>query len=229
MVDIVNCSKCKNNSILFIATSGTNLCKSHFFEKFEKTARQTIREFGLLEKTKRLGVALSGGKDSTATLYMLHPLAQEMSIELIAITVDEGIAGYRDKSIEVASKICKDLGVEHVVKSYKDEIGFKIDDIVKIDERDPACSYCGVFRRWVLNKAAKELSLDKLALGHNLDDTSQTILMNILRNEPFRLARFGATSGIVDDESFVPRIKPLMRIPEKWVAVWALLNDLPIH
>ncbi len=182
----------------------------------------------MVKKGERVGVALSGGKDSTTLLYLLKPLADEMKFELIAISVDEGIRGYRDKTLAYARAACKKLGVKLVVKSFKKEIGITMDEIArkKRGERETLCTYCGVFRRWILNKTARELKLDKLAVGHNLDDFVQTLFMNILRNEPFRLARFGPVGGMVEDEGFVPRIKPLFRAPEEEIALYAKLKGI---
>ena len=182
----------------------------------------------MLKKGERVGLALSGGKDSMSLLYLLKPLADEMKFELIALSVDEGIEGYRNKTLANARAACKKLGVKLIVKNFRKEIGITIDEVArkKRGERETLCTYCGVFRRWVLNKTARELKLDKLAVGHNLDDFAQTLFMNILRNEPFRLARFGPIGGISEDERFVPRIKPLFRAPEEETALYAKLRGI---
>ncbi|MDE1798067.1 MAG: TIGR00269 family protein, partial [Candidatus Micrarchaeota archaeon] len=105
-----------------------------------------------------------------------------------------------------------------------------------------ACTYCGVFRRTLLNRAARRLKVDKLAMGHNLDDAAQTVLMNLMRNEPARLARFGPGAIMREgrakgrglspqggQSSLVPRIQPLIRCPEKEVALYAVLHGIGIH
>jgi uncharacterized protein (TIGR00269 family) len=85
-----------------------------------------------------------------------------------------------------------------------------------------------VLRRWVLNRAARKLGATKLAIGHNLDDVSQTVFMNLMRNEPFRLARFGPKGGVIEDEMFVDRIRPLYWIPEREIALYAVLKGVGI-
>ncbi|MFH1285782.1 MAG: TIGR00269 family protein, partial [Candidatus Micrarchaeota archaeon] len=214
---------------------------------FEKRVKRTIREYEMVKKGERIGVALSGGKDSLATLYLMNEVCKSMRAKLIAISVDEGIAGYRGALLKNARALCRKLKVKHEVFSFKKEIGKSMDEVAKIERRggigrslklrgaeppavrrEAACTYCGVFRRWILNKAARELKLDKLATGHNLDDVAQTTLMNVMRNEPFRLARFGASGGIIESKEFVPRVKPLFRIPEKEVAQYAILTGLPV-
>jgi uncharacterized protein (TIGR00269 family) len=225
---VVKCSKCDGDAVINLAYSDVNLCKKHFCDSFEKRFNRTVREFRLIKKGDRVGVAISGGKDSTTMLHLLKKIADEMRVKLIAISVDEGIEGYRSEGLETAQKACRKLGVGHKIFSFKKEIGFTMDEIAKKKKRLRTCSYCGVFRRWILNKAARELKLNKLAVGHNLDDAAQTVLMNILRNEPMRLARFGPSGGIVEDGMFVDRIKPLIRIPEREVAIYSVVKGMDI-
>jgi uncharacterized protein (TIGR00269 family) len=225
-VGSLKCSICKNNAVVYLSYARRFLCRRHFTHYVEKRAKRTIREFGMIEGARRIGIAVSGGKDSLTTLYILNKIAKEAKIELIAIAVDEGIKGYRDKLIKDAERFCKEIGVPLKVYSFKEELGITMDEIVKKKRREKSCTYCGVFRRWILNKAAQELKLDKLAVGHNLDDVVQSFLMNLTRNEPFRLARFGEESGLIEDEKFIARIRPLMRIPEKEIALYAVLNGI---
>lgn len=223
--DFVSCSSCKSRAIIYLPYSRQNLCKKHFLRYFEKRVKRTIREYNMLEGVRHLGVAVSGGKDSLTMLYLMKQITGPMKIQLTAILIDEGIKGYREKTIEDARKLCEKLDVPLKIYSFKKEIGIDMDKIMKKNDekREVSCTYCGVFRRWVLNKVARELKCDRIAIGHNLDDVVQSFLMNILRNEPFRLARFGPVGGMVDDEDFVPRIRPLYRIPEKEIALFAIL------
>ena len=194
---------------------------------FDKRLRATIREFAMIKRNERIAVGLSGGKDSCVLLHSLAKLREALPFEILAITIDEGIAGYRNKTLDFAKQECEKLGIEHHTFSYKKEVGLSLDEIMKKKgEEEIPCSYCGVMRRRLLNTAARELNADKLALGHNLDDMAQTVLMNIMRNEPLRLARLN--EPLVEDEKFVPRIRPLMRTPEKEVAVYALTNGIEI-
>jgi uncharacterized protein (TIGR00269 family) len=82
-----------------------------------------------------------------------------------------------------------------------------------------------VLRKNLLNKTARELGADKLAIGHNLDDESQTIMMNYLRGDMDRLKRMIPNAK---QPGLVMRIKPLRSIPEKEVALYAFLNGLPV-
>ena len=72
-----------------------------------------------------------------------------------------------------------------------------------------------------MNKYAKKLFADKLATGHNMDDEVQSFVMNIFNNDFERMKRMNPTSGIIDHEGFVKRIKPLYETPEKEIIACA--------
>jgi len=222
----VKCSKCGSDAIVFLHYVRRHLCSRHFREMFEKRFRSTVREFGMIKKGDRIAVGLSGGKDSTVLLRCLHELADDLPMELVAVTVDEGISGYRDATLKIAKKEAKKLGVEHRIVSFKRDVGKSLDSILGKDG-SLACSYCGVLRRGLLNRAARDLGAGKLAMGHNLDDCAQTVLMNILRNEPGRTSRF--LNPAIKHPAFVPRIRPLLRTPEKEVALYAMARGIKIE
>ncbi|MDO8554925.1 MAG: TIGR00269 family protein [Candidatus Micrarchaeota archaeon] len=222
----MKCSNCNSSAVIYLAYSKLNLCKQHFFRLFEQRFKRTIREFSMIKKNDRVAVGLSGGKDSTVLLHILSKLREDLPFELIAITLDEGIAGYRNKTLDFAKLETKKLGVEHKIFRFKKEAGISMDEIMEKDKKEIPCSYCGVMRRYYLNKGAREAGADKLAVGHNLDDMAQTVLMNIMRNEPMRLARLA--DPLTEDDKFVPRIRPLMRTPEREIAIFAILNGIDI-
>jgi len=221
----MRCSKCGEESIIFLHYVRKHLCARHFIGMFEKRFRSTVREFGMLKKGDRVALGLSGGKDSTVLLHCLHDLQKDLPFELVAITIDEGIAGYRAATRKIAEKEADRLGIEHHVVSFKKDLGKTLDIILKTDQ-SRACSYCGVLRRGLLNRKARELGADKLAIGHNLDDIAQTVLMNIIRGEPSRSRRL--LEPLITNEAFIPRIRPLLRTPEKEVAIFAMARDIKI-
>ena len=225
---VKKCSKCNKPSITFIRYNGTHLCKEHFIEYFEKRVKREIKKQGKTGSGSRIGVALSGGKDSTVTLFMLKKIfSKRKDVDLFAISVDEGIKGYRDKSLKIARENCKELEVEHHIISFKETIGYTLDEIVSKSKDLGECTYCGVFRRFCLNKKAKELKLNKVATGHNLDDFSQSILMNFVNGDLEKLARLGPHIKV--QPGLIPRILPLRVIPEKEVTLYAIINNIKFY
>ena len=170
----IQCIKCNRPAVTFIRYNGTHLCKNHFIEYFEKRVKKELKKQGKTEEGSKIGVAVSGGKDSIVTLHLMHDIfSKRPNISLYAITVDEGIKGYRDESIKTTINNCKKLGIEHHIISFKDTIGKTMDQIASINDELGECTYCGVFRRFCLNTKTKELGITKLITGHNIDDMSQ--------------------------------------------------------
>ena len=222
-----HCHSCSSDAC--IGSSERARCETHFIEEFDHQVRLTIRRGKMIQPRERIVVALSGGKDSVVLLHQLSSLRKRLPMELMALLIDEGIAGYRNKTISVAKRECKKAKVLLTILSFRKEFGKSLDKILKIrtDNRTGACAYCGVFRRRLLEIGARRLKADKLAMGHNLDDAAQTVLLNLYRNEPDRLMRFKPVSTD-ENPAFVPRIRPLIEIPEKEVALYAELKGYDI-
>lgn len=222
------CSKCSKSAVTFIRYNGTHLCRDHFIQYFERRVKKDIKKQGRTEDNCRIGIAISGGKDSIVALHVTNDIfSKREKIDIIAITVNEGIKGYRDESINIASENCKKLGIEHHIVSFKDMVGKTMDEIASKHDELGECSYCGVFRRLCLNKKSKELGVDKLVTGHNLDDMAQSILMNFVNGDVKKLARLGPHKKI--QPGLIPRMFPLRVIPEKEVALYAILKNMEYH
>jgi uncharacterized protein (TIGR00269 family) len=179
----------------------------------------------MIEKNDRIAVALSGGKDSVALLHILVNLyGHRRDLEFVAITVDEGIKGYRQETVDISRKITSELGVEHIIASFQEHYGMSLDEMVERGDKKP-CTYCGVLRKHLLNRASREAGATKLATGHNLDDETQTILLNFLQGDVERLARLIPQRV---QEGLILRIKPLREIYEREVVTYNILNELPL-
>lgn len=175
------CKNCDSKPVIRLS-SGVSLCKSCFADYFERKARKTISKFRMLSKGDTIAVALSGGKDSTAMLSIIASIAKRHEdLKVIAISIDEGIKGYRGETLKDAEEMCKQLGVRHEIYSFKKEFGYSLDQMVKKLDANP-CTMCGVFRRYLLNKYSRKLKVNRLVTGHNMDDEAQSIVMNQFRS-----------------------------------------------
>jgi uncharacterized protein (TIGR00269 family) len=206
------------------------LCDRCLIRSVEKRFRRAVRKHGMIGPGERVAVAVSGGKDSVVCMHLLAEYCAQRGCELVAVSVDEGIGGYRDRSLRVARRNAERLGIEHHVFSFREAFGHSLDEILlRARERGVqlgACTYCGVLRRSLLNRAARELGASKLATAHNLDDEVQAIMLNYIRSDLARLYRLGPVYRA--REGFVPRIKPLREIPEKEVALYAVLRGIEV-
>jgi len=214
----MKCSKCHRDAVIFQRYSGLHLCGDHFVQDVEAKARRAIRKHHWIQSGDRVAVALSGGKDSSAVLYFLQTLLRKRrDTELFAVTIDEGIRGYRDPAC--AAGVAASIGVECVCASFAEIYGITLDEIVRERGDALSCSYCGVMRRTALNLVAREHGANKLAFGFNLDDEAQSVLMNVLRGDVRRLVR-----PMQPVPGLVPRIKPFINVPEREVALYAFMR-----
>lgn len=225
---MTSCDRCSKPSIIFVRYSGARLCKKHLCEFVVKRVKHELRRQVKLASDERIAIAVSGGKDSTVTAFLLKDiLGPRRDIEFCAVTVDEGIEGYRESCIPIVAENCRELDMEHVVVSFEESYNLTMDQIARAERNASACTYCGVMRRAALNRAARAWEASRLATGLNLDDTSQSILMNFSRGDVERLARLGPHRRT--QPGLVPRIQPLRTIPENEVALYAMSKGIRYH
>jgi uncharacterized protein (TIGR00269 family) len=211
--------------------SGEKLCARCFCKSIESRVRGTISKYQMLEPKDKIMVAVSGGKDSVTLLHILTKVERVFpEATLSAVTVDEGIKGYRNEALKVAAKNCRKLGVKHLVTSFKEMYGYQLDEIVNMTRKREEkgltpCSYCGVLRRRALNTAAREAGVDKLATAHSLDDETQTMILNIIHGDALRIARAKPVLTVAYPK-LVQRVKPLCQVPEKEIAFYAYLRKI---
>jgi uncharacterized protein (TIGR00269 family) len=228
----VSCSKCDRDAIYLRRYTAERLCGVCLVDTTTDRARRTINRLKMLREDDRIVVGVSGGKDSAVLLDVLSRIEQAYpNAELIPVTIDEGIRGYRDQALVTAQDLVKRLDLELVVKSFRDLFGMTLDQMAGDESKENrvgACSYCGVFRRKALNTVAQEMRGSVVATGHNMDDEAQTVIMNIMRGDGKRIGRMNrfrerAVAG------FIPRVKPIMELTERDVVAYAHYRELPYH
>jgi uncharacterized protein (TIGR00269 family) len=221
---MLRCDKCRGQAIIHQKYSGLHLCQNHFEEDVHRKIRESLRKTGIFYRHAKIALALSGGKDSSTLLYVMKTLfSNRKDIEIVAVLIDEGIAGYRGQTLEHGRALAERLEVPYVEKSFRETFDATTDEVASRDQEQAPCSFCGVMRKTLLNRTARELGADALATGHNLDDEAQTVLLNCLRGDVDRLFRLRPRRG---QPGMVPRIKPLQRVPEKETALYAITHQL---
>ena len=227
------CTQCGSKHVVIHRIyNGQKLCSKCFRKSIEKQVLRTIKKEKLVTKGDKVLVGLSGGKDSVALLKILNILKEKNIITLEAVTIDEGISGYREEGIRIAKETAKALDIKHHIVSFKDKYNFTIDKIMeaeaKSNDAQHACTYCGVFRRQIFNQVARDVNATKLATGHNLDDETQSIVMNYLEGNVNNMVRIGYKT-LSQDKRFTQKIKPLRKIPEKEIGLYVLESGFEVH
>ncbi len=212
--------------------NGEDLCKKHFLEYFERKVKRTIGSHKLLTKKEKVLVACSGGKDSTAVLYILHKTNKNPNIKIEAFHIDEGIEKYSDKNTKNIREFCKTHKIKLHETSFRKEFGYSLCYIhTALKEKGvkaKSCTICGTLRRYLMNLYARKTKATKLVTGHNLDDEAQSITMNLFKNNTEVMRRLGPLTGIIRDKKFVPRIKPLYFCTEKEVELYSRLQKFKV-
>ncbi|KAK7351946.1 hypothetical protein VNO77_11736 [Canavalia gladiata] len=197
-----------------------HICRDCFYDVFEDEIHQVILQNHLFRPGERIAIGASGGKDSTVLAYVLSKLNRihNYGLHLFLLSVDEGITGYRDDSLETVHRNQIQYGLPLHVVSYKDLYGWTMDDIVKLIGLKNNCTFCGVFRRQALDRGASLLKVDKIVTGHNADDIAETVLLNLLRGDIARLSR--CTSITTGEDGPIPRCKPFKYTYEKEIVIY---------
>ena len=86
-----------------------------------KIKHQLEIDFGetLIVDGPRIGVAVSGGSDSVALLYLVCAWAKNNNKTVVAVTVDHNLRKEVKSEIKFISRICSDLSISHDVLSWK--------------------------------------------------------------------------------------------------------------
>ncbi|MDO8660712.1 MAG: TIGR00269 family protein [Candidatus Woesearchaeota archaeon] len=195
---------------------------------FENRVKKTIDDHQLISKNAQVLVAVSGGKDSLATLFVLKKLGYAVE----AVTIDVHIGCYTKKNLENVRKFCANHEIKLHVFEFRKEYGYSVcymQSVLKNAGHEfTSCTVCGVLRRRLLNKLARERKATVIATGHNMDDEVQAVLMNWATNKAGLNARLGPLAKN-RDEGLVPRIKPLYFTPEEDVIRYTKILNFPVH
>ncbi len=145
-------------------------------KELESAFRKALFDFSLLGKeTAKVAVALSGGKDSLALLFLLSAVRGRgfPPFEIYAIHVDGEFSCGAGVDAGFLRAICKELEIPFIVRSSTQK------------REDLECYRCSRERRKLIFEAAKEVGALTVAFGHHRDDSAQTLLLNLLHKGEF--------------------------------------------
>jgi len=225
----MKCSKCtKNSPFIKRPFQGTAQCSKCFIESFEEEVNDFVKKTNMFDKGDRVIIGVSGGKDSTTLLHVMNVLNQkyQYGIEIIPVCIDEGISPYRDYSLKILFEFLNYEKLKLNIYSFKDLYGWSLDEIAnKLGKKGSSmCTYCGIFRRKALDYAALKFKANKIATGHNADDTAETLLMNLMRGDMKRIGN--STKPIIGEKNEILKVKPLLYHYEKEIVMYCIQNKL---
>jgi cytoplasmic tRNA 2-thiolation protein 1 len=228
---IETCNKCnKKPPVYFREYSGEKLCEKCFLNSIDRKVQRTINKFSMINFGDHVAVATSGGKDSLVLLSILKDVIDTArGIKISAITIDEGISGYRDESLKIVPEFCSKLDVPLTILSYKELFGTHMDEAIELrpTAKLTSCSICGTFRRRAIDLAAEQIGANVIATAHNLDDEVQTFMINLFAGDVNRMGWNQASSTY--KTGHMKKIKPLSEIYEREVVFYALQKSIPFQ
>jgi tRNA-5-methyluridine54 2-sulfurtransferase len=223
----MKCSQCGGLAVINMRQHRLRLCAEHFVQWFATMTQRTIEKYDMFGPADRVLVAVSGGKDSLALWDVLLGLGYQAEGLYIGLGVDEGI-GYSHKSLEMCRRFVADhhphacLRVVDVAGAY----GQSIPTLARVTQRGRGkpCAVCGLVKRHVMNRLAREGEFVAVATGHNLDDEVAVLMQNTLHWQAGYLAR---QAPVLDERDGLARkVKPFVRFYERETAAYALLRGI---
>ncbi len=223
----MRCDRCSNQAAYTRKYSGEKLCSTCFSKSIVRKTAKTISKYKMIQNNDLVAVAVSGGKDSLVLLKIINEMAASHNFRIVAITIDEGIPGYRNEALEIVEKFCSELNVEHKVYSYKELFDMTLDNALELreNEKTSSCSICGTLRRRAIDFAAKDIGANVIATGHNLDDTLQTFVINMLSGDTSKIGWMDPDNS----KNLLRKIKPFCEIYESEIVFYAFTNNIPFQ
>lgn len=197
------------------------LCADCFEFYFKRQVEKALKKFSMINLESRIGLGISGGKDSLALWQALT----EMGIETKAFHINLGLEDFSIASENACQKMAEKLGRSVNVVKVKDYVGLNIIDIVRGSKRQ-FCSVCGTIKRHIMNRYVQDNNLNVVCSGHNLDDEASRLLGNLIYQRNDYIKRTWPV--LPETEGILPKkIKPLIRLDNYEIRIYAKIKKLP--
>ena len=207
---MTKCDKCQRGAIIYQRYSGKHLCREHFEEDVHRKIKEGLRKTGLFGPGSRIAVGLDGGRKSATLAFVLKNLfIHRRDIDLLAVIIDEGKKS--GPTADQARHVAEKFGLPYIVKS-----------LPLLSDHEQTHIVHSARKRELFFGTAKENGAGILATGETLDDEALEIFISYLQGDVDAVVREGSEQ----EEQSVAWIKPLRRIPEKEVRLYAIGRDL---
>jgi tRNA(Ile)-lysidine synthase TilS/MesJ len=215
----MKCRVCRGPAVIDVRRQNAGYCSEHFLRMCRDQVAKTIDEFSMIEPGERVLVAVSGGKDSLACWDILRRLGYDVDGFVIGL----GIGDYSDESSRYARAFADERGLTLLTCDLRQEYGFDVPAAATATRRVP-CSACGLSKRHLFDKAARDNGYGVVATGHNLDDEAAVLFGNVLR---WQTEYLGRQLPVLPARNGFPRkVKPLVRLSERDMAAYCVLAGI---
>jgi uncharacterized protein (TIGR00269 family) len=215
----MKCRVCRGPAVIDLRRHNANFCGEHFTKFCRDQVDKALHEFDMIRPPERALVAVSGGKDSLAVWDILRSLG----IEADGLYIGLGIGDYSDESGRYARGFARDRGWPLVEIDLRHEYGYDIPSGSRAAHRNP-CSACGLSKRHLFDKAARDGGYDVLVTGHNLDDEAAVLFGNVMHWHTEYLGR--QLPVLPARDGFPRKVKPLVRLTERETAAYCVVRGI---
>jgi len=201
------------------------LCKGHYLDWIPEQTERFIKKYEMFTHHEKVLVAVSGGKDSLALWDILVRLGYQVDGLYIGLGIEGNIA-YSSESRRLTQKFADENNLKLHIVDVEEEYGQPIPVLANITKRGHGrpCSVCGLTKRHVMNRIARDLGYAVLATGHNLDDEAAVLFGNTLNWLGEYLLR--QSPVLPESPGLARKVKPLCRFYEREMAAYALLREI---
>ena len=229
----MKCKKCGSKASVNMRQHKLALCKEHYLEWIPEQTERFIKKYSMFRREEKILVAVSGGKDSLSLWDILLRLGYQADGLYIGLGIDTstslsagGGIGYSNESHRLSEKFASENGLRLHIVDVAQEYGQPIPVFAEMSQRgqDKPCSVCGLAKRHIMNRIARDLGYDVLATGHNLDDEAAVLFANTLQWSGSYLLR--QSPVLPGTPGLARKVKPLCRFYEREMAAYALLRGI---
>jgi uncharacterized protein (TIGR00269 family) len=222
----MRCRKCGQKAAINMRQHKLALCKEHYLEWIPEQTQRFIEKYRMFRRQERVLVAVSGGKDSLSLWDVLQRLGYQADGLYINLGIDEGI-DYSQESCRLTEEYAEKHNLKLHIIDVASKYGKSIPQLAHHSQRGKGkpCSVCGLTKRHIMNRVAREQGYDVLATGHNLDDEAAVLFGNTLHWAGGYLLR---QSPVLEAShpGLVRKAKPFCRFYERETAAYALLRGI---
>ena len=221
----MKCRKCEARAVIRMRQHRLALCKTHTIEWFIDQTLHAIKKYQMFGRDERILVAVSGGKDSLA----LWDVLWQSGYQADGLYIDLGIAGeidYSNESRRFARQFAETRNLTLHGVNIAETYGQSIPQLAQRSRRGQTkpCAVCGLSKRHVMNRVAREMGYAVLATAHNLDDEVAVLMGNVMNWQTEQLTR--QSPVLPAAAGFARKVKPFCRFYERETAAYSLLREI---